>query len=233
MALFSVETVEGWVEHDAVLATCGVPVELWMAVTLGLGGLTDYSELAMIPPLYFKTALNVAILQGSPVKPIEAARFTRLWRSVRRHAGEFFENPMEVAAPPRPRCGAARKGGPPLAAAPPAKKVKLSVVSDQHNEEEVAVASKAQLTAWRKTFLDTQGAYPVPQEETSPEQDTALWLKLARDEPPYVDFAVWVPFHGILANFLKMAIEQHFADGSVLRTSIEGPPKFQSMEAVF
>ena len=83
MALFPVETVEEWYEHDAVLATCNVPVELWLAVTLGLGGLTDYSELAMIPPLYLKTALNVAILQGSPVKPIEAARFARLWSSVR------------------------------------------------------------------------------------------------------------------------------------------------------
>ena len=173
MALFPVEIVEAWYEHDAVLATCNVPVELWLAVTLGLGGLTDYSELAMIPPLYLKTALNVAILQGSPVKPFEAARFTRLWRSVRRHAGETFANPLEVVAPPPiPAAVPPAGGGPPLAMAPPAKKVKLSVVSDQHNDEEVSVASKAQLTAWRQAFLDTQGAYPVPQEETSPPSKT-------------------------------------------------------------
>ena len=72
-----------------------------------------------------------------------------------------------------------------------AKKVKISTVADQSNNQEVFELTEDQILEAYDTFAKKLGGHPAPQEELTSEQLTTVSTIFRGSGPPYVDFSTW------------------------------------------
>ena len=74
------------------------------------------------------------------------------------------------------------------------RKVKLSTIVDQANDQEIDLMLEPEVAQAYKVYRDKLGDTPRPEEDVTPEQLAGLKALYKSGQPPYVDLAVWGPF---------------------------------------
>lgn len=115
---------------------------------------------------------------------------------------------------------------PPTDVGPPRKKIKLSTIADQVNDQEVEVLDNKTVDELYANYVDRFGSLPPDGEEATVEQLTAISVLLASNAPPYVDFAVFGPHGYRLQRKLKLAGYQICPGGEIRHVELAGPPTF-------
>eukprot|EP00971_Amphidinium_carterae_P294964 5857002-Amphidinium_carterae.1 len=77
------------------------------------------------------------------------------------------------------------------------------------------------------------GAHPVPQEEVTADQLTAIKALLDEGLPPYVDMAVWRPYGLRMQKKIAFHTAMLTPGGSLRRTELRGPSNFSEWQESF
>ena len=107
------------------------------------------------------------------------------------------------------------------------RRVALKEVIDQGDATEVEPASESMHEAWLKNYFDDARAWPTAVTEPTLDQLTALHYRVVTlRQPPYVDFAVWVPYGRRAGRALKFRTWVPLGDGSFAIRMVPGPENF-------
>lgn len=113
------------------------------------------------------------------------------------------------------------------------KKVKMSAVVDQINEQEVEALTEDDINTCYKNYTKIFQDLPPEGEECTVEQLTALNELLKSGCPPYTDFALWGPYGLRMLRKVKLS-GMHIAEGGELRhIELPGPPNFAMWEKCY
>lgn len=120
----------------------------------------------------------------------------------------------------------------PQAVTPPsttnARKVKLSQVINQADDEEVEALDQNAINKAYKAYKDKIGGFPPDDEELSAEQLTSLHALFQSGMIPYTDMAVWGPFQPRIQKKIKIKGVRFNSAGEILPVELYGPPDFES-----
>eukprot|EP00435_Cladocopium_sp_Y103_P059823 s1426_g21.t1 len=112
------------------------------------------------------------------------------------------------------------------------RRMKLSQVADQGDESEFVVMSESAKAQYYSKYVAKVGGLPADAEDPTVEQISAVVRKVKTlGQPPYCDFAVFVPF---AKRHLKSQKYQSFVmqeDGSFLAKMVPGPACFAHWQA--
>ena len=133
-------------------------------------------------------------------------------------------------------CGVSATATPPagvMPAAPTAttsnaRKVKMSHVINQADEEEVDILDQAAINAAYQKYVDKTGGYPPEDEELSAEQLTTLHSLFKSNRVPYTDMAVWGPFQHRIQKKIKLKGVRFSSTGELQPIEMYGPPDFDA-----
>ena len=109
-------------------------------------------------------------------------------------------------------------------------KGKVSAVLDQADEGMFEALDPSKRAEYRSNHLLMTGGAPPEGRIPSSDQMAALASKLAKQEAPYADFAVFTPA-GRRLHKLRKFEAQVFIDGELKTRSLRGPSDFQSWKA--
>ena len=157
---------------------------------------------------------------GTPLTPIQVGKVYSTIRNIR----SLFEpdDPLPVAAAVQ----AAQSPSIVVAPAAEANKRKLSQVLDQTDESTYEKLTPIERAQMRDIHRKVTGDAPPEPERPSSDQLAALKTKLATDEAPYVDFAIWSPFGKRGAKIRKFDA-QVFIDSELKTRQLPGPSNFE------
>ena len=235
----------GTLDVSGVLQFYSVPGNLWAAFCSARGDPgEDLRLVASVPPVVVAQILLAATLPGGRrFTPMEATQVGMVYRACHRlvyhqaggqEGGWIDPDPwaMSTASP-----GSMLVGGAPSSTGgalhSPERKMKLSQVADQGDESEFIVEAETNKGRYYATYMAKVGGLPADLQDPSIEQLSALTRKLGLKQPPYVDFAVFVPF---AKKHLKAQRYQSFVmqeDGSFLAKMVAGPACFDHWQACF
>ena len=219
------ETVlQGWKSVRDGRLWSGVDKAVVTAVhtELGEGTLDSLNLLVSIPASVVAEALGKARLAGTPLNPIQTARYSLMYNAIRQ---KFFLDLVDIASPQ-----AAPGGGPAAvpqtstAVTPPASgiKIKLSTVIDQGSDQEVLQHSPSELMDRRRQYTLAYGDVPEERRELSDAQLSAFGRRLEEGSSIYCDFGVWGPHGARLERRLKF-MTTTFCDGKWQKVELPGP----------
>ena len=110
----------------------------------------------------------------------------------------------------------------------PERKMKLSQVADQGDESEFVVLPEARKAKYYTKYVAKVGGMPADLEDPTVEQISPIVRKVfTLGQPPYCDFAVWVPFAKPHQSFVVQD------DGSFLAKMVPGPASFTHWQASY
>lgn len=114
------------------------------------------------------------------------------------------------------------------------RKMKLSQVADQGDESEFTIMPEANKALFYTKYISKMGGLPADSEDPTTEQLSAIIRKVrVLQQPPYCDFAVFVPFarrHLRAQKYQSFVLQE---DGSFLQKMVAGPSCFTHWQACF
>eukprot|EP00435_Cladocopium_sp_Y103_P026048 s3225_g6.t1 len=116
----------------------------------------------------------------------------------------------------------------PAASSASARKVKMSHVINQTDDEEVDTLDQAAINKAYQTYSNKVGGFPPDDEELSSEQLSTLFALFKSKRAPYTDMAVWGPFQHRIQKKIKMKGMRFNAAGEIVPIEMFGPPDFES-----
>ncbi len=211
MALFPPwSSLATYVDVPSVQNYYNVNDEAWGAVIAQLGDPgNDLRFFAATPHTAVVFAVSQAVLpDGSSMSAIQATQVGLMWRLARMivaHNGGLAEanfedfDPWKVVDSESSRTSgdggtAARGHGMGTTSSVKERVLKMSSLVDQMDESELLPPDVDQVNKWHTKYIMAMGALPEECEEPSAAQLAALNKRVLSGQPPYVDFAVWLPF---------------------------------------
>ena len=150
--------------------------------------------------------------------------------------GQTVENLRQQLATAK---AAAKAQASPPAPAPatgsPPRKVKLSGITSQVDDAEIALTSEQQLVDMYLEYERVFGKGERPSKDMEPtsEQLSAVMHLLQSGLPPYTDFAVWGPYGHRIERKLKLQGVTIGRDGVIRTVELQGPPNITNWLASF
>ena len=227
---------------DGVLAYYGVSAQVWGAFCHAVGDPhNDLRLVANLPSTMVAEAVAQCRMEsGRRYTPIEAIQVGMVFRACNylthlamgAPANTWVDpNPWATTLPSTGATGTTPSSTPPTS---PERKMKLSQVADQGDESEFMVLPETKKAAFYARYVAKVGGLPSDAEDASIEQISAVIRKVRHlGQPPYCDFAVFVPF---AKKHLKAQKYQSFLlqeDGSFLSKMVPGPGCFSHWQACF
>ena len=239
------EEAEAFANTRALSDWVGVAPTIIQAVEAQTGSLSNrIRNLSLLPASIIQAACSMAQVtvpgEGDEpdvqrqLSPIEVAQTGLCWRIAKRLSSPDWDTWVDVdpfAPPPPapntpsqiPQTGFAQ---PP---APPAAKIKLSAVLDQHDETEAPVAGESLISKWATNWTAFAQGPPLEEEDPTVDQLSALYHRVVTLKgSPYVDFAVYTPFNRRVARANKFMAHIMQPDASWLPKEIPGPQNFEA-----
>ena len=124
-------------------------------------------------------------------------------------------HPMPGPLPPAPTTNNARR-------------VKMSHVINQADEEEVDMLTSQEVTDAYDRYMAKTGGFPPEDEELSAEQITTLQSLYKSGRAPYTDFAVWGPYQHRIQKKMKLKGMKFNGSGELVPIEMYGPTDFES-----
>lgn len=223
-----------------VRAWSGTPEATWKAASTHLGEVTTLRLLALTPMDVYRTMLDrvripVTRPAGATTDPppraataVEVIQLAVMWRVARL---AFSLPDIDILAPYPAGNAQIQAAGAPLQAVaiPKVQKVKMSVHLDQMDENEVELVSRTVLEECYRCYRETTGSDPLPEADPTMEQVSAMRAKVIdRQESPYADFSVLVPYGKELQKNMKARSWLLQEDGSFKGIDIPGPPGYSA-----
>ena len=146
-------------------------------------------------------------------------------------AGVFARTCRFVCGVPEAGAVTIQPGVGPQPAAPStsnARKVKMSQVINQADEEEVEMMTSQQVTAAYDNYVNKTGGFPPEDEELSAEQITTLDALYKSGRAPYTDFSVWGPYQHRIQKKMKLKGMRFNGAGELVPIEMFGPADFES-----
>ena len=117
---------------------------------------------------------------------------------------------------------------PPTASSGSKRKVKLSAVVNQDDDYDVDILDESTIAAAYAKHMKRIGAFPSSEEELSQEQLTGLHTLFKSGRSPYVDMAVWGPYHHRLQRKRRLKGVRLNQLGEIQTVELMGPSDFES-----
>lgn len=190
-------------------------------------------------------AASQAILSdGSSLAAIQATQVGLMWRLARMtvafQGGVAQENFEDIDPWQAKDTGTGKTGGTgdtsarvPATSGTSVKErvLKMSSLVDQTDESELLPPEIDQVNQWHSRYVLTMGALPEECEEPSAAQLAALNKMVKGGQPPYVDFAVWLPFGRRSEKSHKFRVYVPLGNGEIQVREQPGPANFQAWTA--
>ena len=233
MALWPAATVA---DLDGLLRFYAVPAEVWQAFATAAGDPPDLRPLACLPaPAVVEATTSATTSTGRRLTMVEAIQVGLVYRAAHRFlhlaaGGEMDSwrdpdpwgaNPAGVAAT------SSRATGAPTANLGE-KKVKFSNVLEQGDDTEFVLDEALNKAPFYTQFVQVMGGMPEDLEDPTLEQLAAMVkkVKILR-QPPYADFAIWLPYAKKHLKTQKYKSFVMMQDGSFITRMVPGPACFQ------
>ena len=155
------------------------------------------------------------------------------------HAARVVAGKGQTVQSLRQQLAAAKaQSAPPTAPAPATslqRKVKLSGITSQVDDTEIAITSEQQLVDMYLEYERVFGKGERPPKDMEPtgEQLSAVVHLLENGLPPYTDFAVWGPYGHRIERKLKLQGVTIGRDGVIRTVELQGPPTITNWLASF
>ncbi len=107
----------------------------------------------------------------------------------------------------------------------------MSSLVDQMDESELLPPEVGQVNKWHTNYIMAMGALPEECEEPSAAQLAVLNKRVQSGQPPYVDFAVWLPFGRRSEKSHKFRVYVPLGNGEIQVREQPGPSNFQAWTA--
>ena len=247
MALFpSWADLSTFGDIPSIQAHYNVLDDVWRAVIAQLGDPgNDIRFLAAAPHTALVYAISQGVLSdGSSLTAIQATQVGLMWRLARMVVAyqggvtqESFEDidPWQVNEADGSKPSGSRDTGPrvpaPVSASVKERVLKMSSLVDQTDESELLPPEIDQVNRWHSKYVLTMGALPEECEEPSAAQLAALSKRVSGGQPPYVDFAVWLPFGRRSEKSHKFRVYVPLGNGEIQVREQPGPANFQAWTA--
>eukprot|EP00913_Durusdinium_trenchii_P006511 g6118.t1 len=106
--------------------------------------------------------------------------------------------------------------------------LKMSNIVDQTDDSETKLPDAVMLNEWAQRYISVMGAPPQEEEEPTDAQLAALHHRVnVQNQPPYVDFSVWLPFGRRVLKNQKFRAFMPVGDGSFVMKELPGPQNLQ------
>ena len=185
--------------------------------------------LAALPPDTYKEEVDKwKVPEGDGVRDpslLERGQAVLVGRAARLAAGVPDEQPQQqqtiaTATMPSPTM--------------PGKRYKLTVICSTYDESEVS-EDLAKAAEYADAYSEVYGEMevPKPREAPSPIQLAAVEHLINSGVVPYLDFAVWGPFHYRIMRRLRIQGQTLSADGTLTQVEISGPPTFRHWKCCY
>ena len=165
---------------DRIRAHCHCSEQVWQAVDRSLGDVASPTLFAMLPASTLKDTLRTVRVGAEPdaraLQAMECTHVAYMWRVCRQSL--MMEDIDPLADPTPPVGGGATP--PAVAGASPTKKVKVSSVTDQMDDSEIDIMSRAELDQAHLNHIEMTGAEPQDDVEPTGEQVAALQDRIIR-----------------------------------------------------
>ena len=227
---------------DGVLAFYGVSPAVWGSFCHAVGDpRNDMRLLASLPSTMVAEAVSHCRLEsGRRLSPVEAIQVGLIYRACSLLVHLSMGAPMNTWVDPNPWATSSGSTGATGATSPAPstttgdRKMKLSQVADQGDESEFTILPETKKAVFYSRYVTKVGGLPSDAEDASIEQISAIIRKVRHlGQPPYCDFAVFVPF---AKKHLKAQKYQSFLlqeDGTFLSKMVPGPGCFSHWQACF
>ena len=230
-----------------LLRQLGVPDPLWDAFvsTAGDPG-NDLRLVAAMPAWTIPQIVSTSTLaSGERLTPIQAAQVGLVWRNARWVAhlqgggnAEAFvdKDPWTPEAAAGPPDGTGAVSGTPrgstgtgsTASGSKENVLKMANIVDQTDDSETKLPDAVLLNEWAQRYIAVMGAPPQEEEEPTDAQLAALHHRVkVQNQPPYVDFSVWLPFGRRVLKNQKFRAFMPVGDGSFVMKELPGPQNLQ------
>eukprot|EP00435_Cladocopium_sp_Y103_P062533 s1398_g24.t1 len=229
---------------DGVLQFYGIPSPVWEAFCGAVGDCTDLRVIASLPASMVAEATTVCrLVDDRRFTPVEAIQVGLVYRAshllVHLAAGGnmgTWADPNPWTTPSSMRSSGAREPSSPGATGTPGaeRKMKLSQVADQGDESEFPILPESQKAGFYSKYVSKVGCMPADSEDPTVEQLSAIIRKVRTlHQPPYCDFAVFVPFakrHLRAQKYQSFVLQE---DGSFMAKMVPGPSCFTHWQMSF
>ena len=230
--------------HDVagILAHFGVQDAVWQAFCGAVGDPgQDLRPLANMPPFLVAQSITAVRMEnGRRLTALEAIQLGMIYRACHRRVHlskglslEIWEDPDPWATSSTSATTTTGLGGP-TSTTTSGRKLKFAQVIDQSDESEFLVEMETNKSKYYAKYLEKVGGLPADSEDPSIEQISAVIRKVVQHkQPPYCDFAVFVPFakkHLRAQKYQSFVLQE---DGTFLSKMVPGPENFAHWQASF
>ena len=108
------------------------------------------------------------------------------------------------------------------------RRIKLSAVINQDDDYDVDILDESTVANAYAKYTKRIGAFPRPEEELSQEQLTGLHSLFKSGRAPYVDMAVWGPYHHRLQRKRRLKGVRLNQYGEIQTLELTGPSDFEA-----
>ena len=168
---------------------------------------------------------------GEAFSAVQAAHVGLIWRTSRRLVHEWAglsEADFVDIDPWAPE--EADKGNTGATTAAPAtapvkdRVLKMANIMDQADDSELVPASKADIDMWVNRYISLMGSAPLEEEEPNEAQLSAMHRRVfILHQPPYADFAVWLPCGRRTYKAQRFRSYMPVGDGTYALRELPGP----------
>ena len=230
--------------HDVagIIAHFGVADAVWQAFCGAVGDPgQDVRPLANMPPFLVAQSITAVRLEtGRRLTALEAIQLGMIYRACHRRVHLSKGLSLEVWEDPDPWTTSSTSTtttaglGSPTSLTNSGRKLKFAQVIDQSDESEFLVEMETNKAKYYSKYLEKVGGLPADSEDPSIEQISAVIRKVVQHkQPPYCDFAVFVPFakkHLRAQKYQSFVLQE---DGTFLSKMVPGPENFAHWQASF
>ena len=225
-----------------IIAHFGVRDAVWQSFCAAVGDCgPDIRPLANLPPTLVTQSITAARLEGGRrLTPLEAIQVGMIYRACHRQVHLSKALPLEIWVDPDPWTTSLPSSSTPTGSGTSPsttsmeRKLKFAQVIDQSDESEFLVEMESNKSKYYAKYLEKVGGLPADSEDPSIEQISALVKKMMQHkQPPYCDFAVFVPFakkHLRAQKYQSFILQE---DGTFLSKMVPGPENFAHWQASF
>lgn len=225
-----------------IIAHFGVRDPVWQSFCAAVGDCgPDIRPLANLPPTLVTQSITAARLEGGRrLTPLEAIQVGMIYRACHRQVHLSKGLPLEIWVDPDPWTtslpSSSTSTGPGTSPSTTSmeRKLKFAQVIDQSDESEFLVEMESNKSKYYAKYLEKVGGLPADSEDPSIDQISALVKKVTlHKQPPYCDFAVFVPFakkHLRAQKYQSFVLQE---DGTFLSKMVPGPENFAHWQASF
>ena len=226
---------------NAVQLHYNVSDEVWTAVIGVMGDpANDLRLLAAVPqPALVQSIQHARLPLGESLSAINATQVGLMWRLSRRimaYRGGMAEINFEDTDPWKsvsseggttPTASSERPTG--ASTSVKEKVLKMSSLIDQMDESELLPPSLHTVNKWHSQYVRLMGSMPDESEEPSAGQLAGLAKRMDGGGPPYVDFAVFLPYGRRSEKSHKFRTYVPLGNGEIQVIKEQpGPPNYQA-----